>query len=92
MTKLIKNASLAAAALVAVAAVVSPASAQSFSGGWGTGNVLPFTHKAPAPQERHTVRHANGHGAYAMSPQWTAPVTSPTGGGSVGYNQMLLTY
>ncbi|HZP70680.1 MAG TPA: hypothetical protein VFB29_12120 [Pseudolabrys sp.] len=92
MTKLIKNASLAAAALVAIAAVASPASAQSFSAGWGTGNVLPFSHKAPAPQQGHAVRHSSGFSAYAMSPRWTAPVDNSTGGGSVGYNQLLMTH
>jgi hypothetical protein len=94
MIKLIKNASLAAAALFVVAAIASPASAQSFSRGWGTGNVLPFSYTESAPQQRHVATHPNRYSAYAMVPQWTAPVDNriSVGAGSVGYNQLLMTH
>lgn len=94
MIRLMKNASLAAAALGAVVVAASPASAQSFSHGWGTGNVLPFSYRGSAPPQRHAAVRSHRNSAYAMAPRDPDPVTGPgsIGTGSVGYNQLLMTH
>ena len=91
MIKFIKITPLAAAVLVAVA---SPASAQSFSGGWGTGNVLPFTYAWPSSQQQRAAIRSHRNSAYAMAPRDFDSVTGPVsiGTGSVGYNQLLMTH
>ena len=93
------------AVIVAVTAVIAtPAFAQSFDPDNGTGNVLPFSYAPIAPQSGTVaVREAN-HGkiaarqsglhAFAMVPSASlgSNPNDPalTGGGSLGYNQMLL--
>jgi hypothetical protein len=92
-------------ALIAVLAltrlVATPAFGQSFSTGYGTGNVLPYnsTGVAPAIASHHADAHAarrNGLSSFAMEPrqQWQLGVDSPaaTGGGSIGYNENLYNY
>ena len=92
-------------ALIAVLAltrlVATPAFGQSFSTGYGTGNVLPFnsTGVAPAIASHHSDVHAtrrNGLNSFAMEPkqQWQLGADSPaaTGGGSTGYNENLYNY
>ncbi|MGA8959346.1 MAG: hypothetical protein WB475_03965, partial [Pseudolabrys sp.] len=94
-----KFAIIAALALTRLAA--TPAFGQSFSAGYGTGNVLPFnsTVAAPAVASHHASAHAarrNGQNSFAMEPRQQLPFNaeSPaaTGGGSIGYNENLYNY
>jgi hypothetical protein len=91
-----KFAIIAALALTRLAA--TPAFGQSFSTGYGTGNVLPFnsTVAAPAVASHHASAHAarrNGLNSFAMEPrqqlQLGAESPAATGGGSIGYNENL---
>jgi hypothetical protein len=93
------------AIMAAVAAVIAtPAFAQSFDPEVGTGNVLPFgraphvaqTGKIADRQQSQgtmTARRSGLH-AFAMVPGATSAFDSNspavTGGGSLGYNQLLL--
>lgn len=95
------------AMIAAVAAIIAtPALAQSFDPESGTGNVLPFSYAPDAVQNsKVAVRQAShskiaarqsGLHAFAMVPG-TSSGSNPndpalTGGGSIGYNQMLLQY
>ena len=94
-----KFAIIAALALTRLAA--TPAFGQSFSAGYGTGNVLPFnsTVAAPAVASHHASAHAarrNGLNSVAMEPrqQLDRGAESPAaaGGGSIGYNENLYNY
>ena len=94
-----KFAIVAALALTRLAA--TPAFGQSFSTGYGTGNVLPFnsTVAAPAVASHHASAHAaqrNGVNSFAMEPrqqlQLGAESPAATGGGSIGYNENLYNY
>ena len=94
-----KFAIIAALALTRLAA--TPAFGQSFSAGYGTGNVLPFnsTVAAPAVASHHASAHAarrNGLNSFAMEPreqlQLGAESPAATGGGSIGYNENLYNY
>ncbi|MFZ0195659.1 MAG: hypothetical protein WAL14_12655 [Pseudolabrys sp.] len=94
-----KFAIIAALALTRLAA--TPAFGQSFSAGYGTGNVLPFnsTVAAPAVASHHASAHAarrNGLNSFAMEPrqqlQFSAESPAATGGGSIGYNENLYNY
>lgn len=94
-----KFAIIAALALTRLAA--TPAFGQSFSGGYGTGNVLAFnsTVTAPAVASHHASAHAarrNGLNSFAMEPrqqlQLGADSPAATGGGSIGYNENLYNY
>ena len=83
--------SLAIVGLLAL--VATPAFAQSFDPGMGTGNVLPFSYE-PTTQDGHPIARTEGNNAFAMAPR---PRTnfgpySPaaTGGGSDGYNWGLV--
>src|ERR1700739_442848 len=96
------------AAAVAAAAVATPALAQSFDPDAGTGNVLSFSFAPAAVAHDHVAVRAGGHrgvvarrngvSAFAMVAPFgmraNAASTDPalTGGGSIGYNQMLLQY
>jgi hypothetical protein len=91
-----KFAIIAALALTRLAA--TPAFGQSFSAGYGTGNVLPFnsTVAAPAVASHHASAHGarrNGLNSFAMEPRQQLPFNaeSPaaTGGGSIAYNENL---
>jgi hypothetical protein len=76
---MINKSKLAIIAAVAAVGFASPAFAQSFSNGWGTGNVLPYTYGAPAPRNdtvavprgRHPriADRRSGLEAYAMIPR-----------------------
>jgi hypothetical protein len=92
-------------ALIAVLAVArfaaTPAFGQSFSAGYGTGNVLPFNSTAAGPvtASHHASVHAarrNGVDSFAMEPrqqsQLGADSPAATGGGSIGYNENLYNY
>ena len=94
-----KFAIIAALALTRLAA--TPAFGQSFSAGYGTGNVVPFnsTVAAPAVASHHASAHAarrNGLNSFAMEPrqqlQLGAESPAATGGGSIGYNENLYNY
>jgi hypothetical protein len=94
-----KFAIIAALALTRLAA--TPAFGQSFSSGYGTGNVVPFnsTVAAPAVASHHASAHAaqrNGLNSFAMEPrqqlQLGAESPAATGGGSIGYNENLYNY
>ncbi len=92
------------AVAAALAAIASPVFAQSFDPDLGTGNLVPFSY-APiaAPRDHVTVRRTDaatfarrrkGLDAFAMVPT-VPPSDDPndpalTGGGSLGYNRMLL--
>jgi len=96
---------LALLAAIAAAGIASPALAQSFDPEAGSGNVVPFSY-APIPAQNDTaaVRQSrgkiaarlNGLHAFAMVPrsaaQGNANDPALTGGGSAGYNEMLLRF
>jgi hypothetical protein len=86
------------AALAVLTVLATPSFAQSFDPETGTGNVLRSASAPPAfRNSQFAVRH-NGRNAFAAVPGAGSTVASgpnspaSTGGGSVGYNQMLLTY
>src|SRR6202045_314146 len=114
---------LAVIAVLAAVSVASPALAQSFNKGDGTGNNMPFTYGpggtkpawTVAPENEQTAGRQsnagkvavrrNGHNAVAVAPgrglydYAAVPFASgfdfanspaATGGGSTGYNEMLL--
>jgi len=94
-----KFAIIAALALTRLAA--TPAFGQSFSAGYGSGNVLLFNSPgaAPAVASHHASAHAvqrNGVNSFAMEPrqqlQLGAESPAATGGGSIGYNENLYNY
>jgi hypothetical protein len=72
-----------------LAVLATPAFAQSFNPGYGTGNELPFSYQ-PTAQGTQSIAHANGSHAFAMAPRAETRVDrfSPAlnGGGSEGYN------
>lgn len=89
---------LIAAAIVASSA--GAASAQSFSSGWGTGNVQPAHYDVagklvPDNTRQNSIartdRTNDGLSAFAAVPVGESPaITVP--GGSVGYNELLATH
>jgi hypothetical protein len=97
---------LALIAAIAAASIASPALAQSFDPEAGSGNVVPFSY-GPNPIQRDAVAvrpgsqgkiaaRRNGLHAFAMVPRGAAvgDANDPavTGGGSAGYNEMLLRF
>jgi hypothetical protein len=76
-------------------AFVSPVFAQSFDPEIGTGNVLMLNNQATVPHKQAAVRRS-GIDAFAMAPRVQAGVASEdpanTGGGSIGYNEILRVY
>jgi len=101
MTRISKLALIAAV----TAAIATPAFAQSFDPDAGTGNVLSFSTpgvvqngKVAAHQtsQGKITARASGLHAFAMVPSPAAGSNSNnpalSGGGSTGYNQMLLQY
>jgi hypothetical protein len=84
-------------ALAVLAAFATPASAQSFSASpYGTGNVLPFAYQPTAPRHDKILVDRSGLNAYAAVPGFARHQNSnaltATGGGSLGYNEMLKIY
>ena len=95
-------------ALIAVLALTrlaaTPAFGQSFSGGYGTGNVLPYSVTGETASHQASAHAAQGNGvnSFAMAPRAQSQLRaqsqrnpdSPqeTGGGSTGYNQNLYNY
>jgi hypothetical protein len=96
MTNKTKLALIAALAVMRLAA--TPALAQSYSGGYETGNVLPFNSQSVAPRRAfhpaavHAARR-NGMNSFAMEPReqsnFNSDSPAATGGGSIGYNELL---
>jgi hypothetical protein len=87
------------AVALAVVALATPAIAQSFDPDNGTGNIV-ATVASPKHFETRTVPEYPGADAYALSAHrkaglpgesWGSPNTT-TGGGSAGYNEMLLNW
>ena len=81
------------AILAVLGAVTGPASAQSFCTCDGTGNVLVFSNKAFMPPDGKAALNDRALRAYAAVPgaDLTGDSNAPaaTGGGSIGYNEML---
>jgi hypothetical protein len=71
-----------------------PACAQPFYTSDGTGNLLASLHKADVATAGRTAVNARALRAYASEGQGTFGPNSPnaTGGGSLGYNEMLLKF
>jgi hypothetical protein len=101
MTRISKLALIAAV----TAAIATPAFAQSFDPEAGTGNVLSFSTPSAVQTGKVAARHTSqakvaaqrsGQRAFAMVPGAASGIDSNnpalTGGGSTGYNQMLLQY
>jgi hypothetical protein len=101
MTRISKFALIAAV----TAAIATPAFAQSFDPEAGTGNVLPFSTPSVVQNSKVAARHTSqgkiaarqsGLHAFAMvsgaAVGSNANIPALTGGGSTGYNQMLLQY
>jgi opacity protein-like surface antigen len=84
------------AALAVLTVVATPAFAQSFDAEAGTGNVTTFRSQSPVPRNDTFSVRQNGLHARAMVPRAheTFSPNSPasTGGGSLGYNEMLRFY
>jgi hypothetical protein len=82
------------AAFAVLTVIATPALAQSADPEFGTGNVLPFRSEWSAPQAS-TFRRDGLH-ARAMVPRaherFNANNPASTGGGSLGYNEMLRIY
>ena len=81
------------AALTVLSAVATPAFSQSFCTCDGTSNVLPFSHKRTDLQNDKTALRQGALRAFATAPD-AGSIAHPntpaaTGGGSVGYNEML---
>jgi hypothetical protein len=77
-----------------LAVIATPAFAQSFDPDNGTGNVQQFSHKS-AQIEGKTALRQDAMRAYATAPfEGSVGSNAPaaTGGGSVGYNEMLRNY
>jgi hypothetical protein len=75
--------------------IATPTFAQSFDPEFGTGNVLPFSHKSTDNEGKSAFRQ-DGLRAYAKAPSkglvGNSDAPSATGGGSIGYNELLRTY
>jgi hypothetical protein len=79
---------------VGVALGAGPAYAQPFYTSGATGNSLASSHKASVATAGRTAVDARALRAYASEGRGTFGPNSPeaTGGGSLGYNEMLLEY
>jgi hypothetical protein len=82
--------------LAVLTAFATPAFAQSFDPDNGTGNVLSFSQKSTAPHKVITAVRPSGLHSFAMVPRHDPAFNSnspeATGGGSLGYNELLRTY
>ena len=77
-------------------AFATPAFAQSFDPDAGTGNVLPFAQTPNAPHDHKIAARQSGLHSFAMVPRtgsvFNAESPANTGGGSLGYNEMLRSF
>lgn len=75
--------------------IATPAFAQSFDADNGTGNVLTLSHKS-THNEGKTAFRQDALRSYATAPfegsVGSSNAPSATGGGSIGYNEMLSNY
>jgi hypothetical protein len=85
-------------AAIAALSFASPALAQSYDSDWGTGNQLPSyydsngeLHAGNEPMQSRVAVHRSGLNAFASIGRsgFASDEPSSTGGGSVGYNEML---
>jgi hypothetical protein len=76
--------------------ITTPAFAQSFDPDSGTGNVLPFSAQPTAHANDKTALRQSALRAFAAVPGASSigipNPTAATGGGSLGYNEMLRKY
>jgi hypothetical protein len=79
--------------LAVLAAFATPAFAQSFDPDVGTGNLVPFAYMPTAAQNHKIARRQSGLHSFAMVPgpgsAFNPNSPALTGGGSLGYNEML---
>jgi hypothetical protein len=89
---------IAVIAAIAALSCASPALAQSFDNDFGTGNELPSyydsqggLHAGNAHMQTQIATHRSGLNAFASigRSSFSSDEPSATGGGSVGYNEML---
>jgi hypothetical protein len=82
--------------LAVLGVIATPAFAQSFDPDAGTGNVLAFSYKPAAPHNEKIAVRQNGLHAFAMVPApgsaFNSESPANTGGGSLGYNEMLRSF
>jgi hypothetical protein len=80
--------------LAVLTAFATPAFAQSFDPDAGTGNVLSFS--PTAPHDHKIVARQSGLHSFAMVPgvgsAFNSDSPANTGGGSLGYNEMLRSF
>jgi hypothetical protein len=85
-----------AIAAIAALCIASPALAQSFDPEAGSGNIVADNSGQTTAQTGQVAAHRSGLRAYAMVPRQaaTGASTNPTvnGGGSTGYNELILKY
>jgi hypothetical protein len=94
---LVTRSKIALIAAIAAFSCASPAFAQSFDGDWGTGNELQSYYdqsgalRAGIAPHNQTAAHRSGLNAFASIGRagFASDAPSNTGGGSVGYNEML---
>ena len=79
--------------LTVLTAFATPAVAQSFDPDSGTGNVLPFAHTPTAIHDHKVAARQSGLHSFAMVPGrgsvFNSESPANTGGGSLGYNEVL---
>ena len=82
--------------LAVLTAFATPTFAQSFDPDVGTGNALPFARTPTAPHNHKIAARQNGLHSFGMVPGPASGVNSEspqnTGGGSLGYNEMLRSF
>jgi hypothetical protein len=76
--------------MIAMIGTASPAFAQSFSAGRGTGNVLPFGFQSTASQNGQMAVRGSSLHTYAMAPG--AGRYARNGRSANGYNQLLMSH
>jgi hypothetical protein len=82
--------------LAVLTVIATPAFAQSFCTCDGTGNVLTFSHNPITLPNQSVAADESGLHSFAMVPSTRSASNSndaaATGGGSLGYNEMLRNY
>jgi len=82
--------------IAVLTAFATPTFAQSFDPDNGTGNVLSLSHKSTVPVNVVAAVRQSGLHSFAMAPGHDAAFNSnspaATGGGSLGYNELLRTF
>jgi len=85
-----------AAALAVTSLAATPAFAQSFDEDDGTGNVLSFVPTPTAPHDHKILPRQSALHSFAMVPGpgsvFNSESPANTGGGSLGYNEMLRSF